>query len=1163
MTPADERAFIARLESANTDELVVILSRPTPEEDRVLRIHFGPERYERLRRKALRSGTRRGQKKGNVVILHGIMGSELQRFEGSQRHPVWMSLLRLILGATKWLEMKEGRSVYDVRPTGLLKRWYSELMLGLNFDWNVKDFAFDWRLDLTDSARSLNDRINEWFGPNTPVHLVAHSMGGLVSRTFILNHPDRWERAWDAKGEGLSGGRLIMLGTPNHGSFAIPQIVTGIQSAVKMIMIADLENRADVLRIINTFPGSYQMLPSPSVIPAVDKLYRAETYGHFSVPQSFLDKARRSHDSLEPVVDLDRMFYIAGYNRVTADNIVDLSNLASTDAYSYSLDGDGTVPHVLGFLKKNGKQIPTYFADAKHGALPNHESVIGAVPELLESGVCSLPSTNPGRARSITSAAAVNAADRAFQTDQIRLKQIVQMTRARTRGAADDPEKTPVSTDEKDGEAIILDSFVSDPERARASVGDTTVPLPSDSEPLLPPSRVTDADQTLARVAAAPAASATITIGLIKGGIDSIDTSPDGEVIDAIAVGHYFGVRPQAAERALDVAISGAYLAEKSGDKGKRKSSDPVPESELLLTLLTDRGHIPGNLGEPFILPDPRRAGRIIVLAGMGTPGHFGVPELTVLAQELCWSLGRLGKTHLLTVLIGAGTGNIPVKEAIKGWVRGIARALLNSPADAGKRIGRITFVERDPRTLNHIHRALADAAEHPAGGLRIEYVRPDDAVLNAARAEAVKHAEDAVKKEFTAAAHAPEADELVPVRLSIERLRNGYRIAALTQNAAIPQRDIIIDPRIVESANDELAGAGAEGQTEAGRFLEKLLLPDDIRSQIYTPAPVVLILDSASARVHWEMVARTAPWDRRDKTENSTVDLERFLGTSFGLTRQLRTSFAPAPEAPPPPKRIIKALIVADPALDAPLEGAQAEGEEIAQLLEKFRGSDPKGASQIEVTRLFGPAQATRTNVLKKLMLEDFDIFHFAGHCVYDKDDPSNSGWIFSLKGNERLTANELNRIDRVPRFIFSNACESGITPDRAGQRSADLAPSFAESFFARGVANFICTGWPVNDDAARTFARTLYTAMFGLGADPACYLHLAMRAARRAIAQELAGERTWGAYQHYGNPYFRFIAPDDRSDPAAAASKPKPQGKPTGRRSSARGKSSRRRNA
>ena len=44
-------------------------------------------------------------------------------------------------------------------------------------------------------------------------------MGGLVCRTFIKRHPDRWKTMWDAERNGERGGRLVMLGTPNHGSY--------------------------------------------------------------------------------------------------------------------------------------------------------------------------------------------------------------------------------------------------------------------------------------------------------------------------------------------------------------------------------------------------------------------------------------------------------------------------------------------------------------------------------------------------------------------------------------------------------------------------------------------------------------------------------------------------------------------------------------------------------------------------------------------------------------------------------------------------------------------------------------------------------------------------------------------------------------------------------
>ena len=139
---------------------------------------------------------------------------------------------------------------------------------------------------------------------------------------------------------------------------------------------------------------------------------------------------------------------------------------------------------------------------------------------------------------------------------------------------------------------------------------------------------------------------------------------------------------------------------------------------------------------------------------------------------------------------------------------------------------------------------------------------------------------------------------------------------------------------------------------------------------------------------------------------------------------------------------------------------------------------------------------------VLDQMINHRFDMMHYAGHCFFNEKNPPLSGWVFT--GGKVLSANELNRIDRIPRFMFSNACESGITPERAGKRNPLMAPSFAEAFFARGVANFICTAWPIDDKAALEFARRFYRGILGLreNDEPAEPLHEAMREARREIA-------------------------------------------------------------
>jgi CHAT domain/Lecithin:cholesterol acyltransferase len=1150
----DERAFIARVEAADAEELIKILQRPTADEERALRVYFGDVRYERMRNRAVKARTTRGtdrRVKGNVVVLHGIMGSELTVAESGSSQHIWMSIPRLMIGAIGWLRCRpEGPSLFDVQATGVLKKYYGEMLLALAQDWNVRAFWYDWRKDLRDSSTALNGAIKSWFGDDAPVHLVAHSMGGLVSRTFTKMFPARWKTMWDRKGKGAAGGRLVMLGTPNHGSFAIPQVITGLNSSVSRLATADLKHSLqEVLEILNSFTGSYQMLPSPLVMPKMADLYKSSTYGSQNVPQNRLDLARKHHEWISSEVDGERMIYVAGCNQLTDVDIKDLARLNSRDAYDKSFFGDGTVPHELGFLKQNGKRIPTFFVEAEHGNLPADEDVIRASDELMETGHCHLDQQVPAR-RSLDDKKLVEAGARLQQAQQtaeeLRLKALTERLRPQARGVEAGVSRF-VSADEREAEEIILEGFL------RAATGRKKTSLKPIAEAKTVTAGEAPAIEVPREAEADPERPALerIEIGLVHGSIENIDElGIGGPRVDAISVGHYLGVKPQAAERALDEAISRKLPGEVVSPK---ENSREAHEPDLLLTQFSLRGTIRGDLGQPFFLQDPRDPRRIIALAGMGIPGRFGAPELTVLVQELCWALGRMGKRHLVTVLIGSGAGNLSIADAVNGWMRGIGRAVSGSVEDRARRLTRVTFLEYDPAKIEEIDEALKAEKERRRERLTIKYEPQSEEQLEAARREAFARRRKRMERELREPLRRRAAvDQLIPVRVTVAVERKTYQFAAITQSASIPQRNIPLDPTLVMQANDELAAAtGFQEQLEGGRMLEALLLPADIRPAIYTGAPLVLMLDATTARVHWEMMAQSdalfltgSPVSPEDNAP--PFDSNAFLGTSRGLTRQLRTTFAPPPEPPPPPRRKLSVLIVADPADDAPLPGAQAEGEEVAALFESFNGVYRElSYNQVEVVRLFGPYEATRTNVLRHLMFTNYDVMHFAGHCVFDTEEPSNSGWIFSRR--ERLTANELNRVDRIPKFIFSNACESGITPDRSELRTAALAPSFAEAFFQRGVANFVCTAWPVDDQAARRFARRLYSGLLGLikVGEPEL-MHVAMREARVEIATR-AGGRTWGAYQHYGNPYFRFfdaatmILKSARTRRAAPGSAPK----------------------
>jgi hypothetical protein len=639
----------------------------------------------------------------------------------------------------------------------------------------------------------------------------------------------------------------------------------------------------------------------------------------------------------------------------------------------------------------------------------------------------------------------------------------------------------------------------------------------------------------------------TIEIGVVCDVIEQIQKanvlSADGHPVDCIAVGHYLGLRPQDAELALDRAISLALPRD-----------DTALEAESgILTQYSDRGIIRGELGQPFFLIDPRPAaapGRsarsplLIAIAGMGAPGRFGSSELTVVARELCWALGRMGRHHLATVLIGTGNGNLSVPTAVGAWIRGIKRAVTG--ADPDLRLSRVTFVVRNGRKLEEVQEAIQSESDRLSELKRatIQFEAMTSDQIDVYRKRSIQKEIKKLRGEISRGdpSQGEESRRLpAPTRLTIDSGTGRYRVSAITATAAVPEREFSLDPALVRDANSQLAVApDVAEQHRFGRLLQGLVIPDEFRSYLGGNAPLSILLDPAMARLHWEMmVSPDAPGaedaapqakDGAAGPAGDSFDEQMFLGTYRGLTRQLREVFTAPPQPPPPARRRLRVMIVANPAREHDLPGAMEEGREIEALFQQFNELYEKDGNEIEIVSLLGPDQATRPDVLGMLMERSFDVLHFAGHSIYmEKGRRIVSGWVFS--NGENLSANELDRLDRVPEFVFSNSCRSAQMPEQG--RSSGAAPTLAASFFARGVGNFICTGWPIDDGEGLAFARVLYASLLGLERRQGVWerkerqpMFEAMRRARLALAATSRGTTMWGAYQHYGNPYGRLIS-------------------------------------
>ncbi len=314
------------------------------------------------------------EKHGHVVLLPGIMGTDLT-VTGTDGLPavVWLSVARLAGGglAQLILPVDGAAPEFDVRPGGLMRLFYLPLQRRLGVKWTAELFPYDWRLDIASVADLLAKRL-EAFG-DEPVHLVAHSMGGLVSRAMIQRRPDVWDR-W-AAASSCSARRTSGRSRPSWRSPG------GTPSSVRLAFLDRNLKKDDVVRVVATFPGLYQMLPSKAagLGADIDALYDRQSWPEPVVHQSLLDASCTFQESIADVVRPERMVYVAGYGHKTVDGIRRSNGKLE---WRRSKAGDGTVPHSLGRLPG----VTTFWSRAKHGSLPKDEKVLAAIDDLLLFG---------------------------------------------------------------------------------------------------------------------------------------------------------------------------------------------------------------------------------------------------------------------------------------------------------------------------------------------------------------------------------------------------------------------------------------------------------------------------------------------------------------------------------------------------------------------------------------------------------------------------------------------------------------------------------------------------------------------------------------------------------------------------------------------------------
>lgn len=350
-----------------------------------------------------------------VFVLPGILGSNLRAGPDNGGERIWLSL-RLIGGLSKLKYQPGGAD--GVQPDGPVGLIYNQLMDHLAQTHEVIPFGYDWRRPLEEEARRLADAVDAALDARSasgqPVRIVAHSMGGLLTRTLQLERPKTFDRLMQR-----SGARVLMLGTPNGGSWAPMQCLTGDDTFGNLLANFGSPFRDGAARqLMADMPGFLQLqagLLDPALAldqaatwqrMAADELKALQavnwwhrygsgdgpnateaTYQWGLPPQPVLQQARALRQRLDQQRDTvlktyaDRLLLVVGRAPTTPDGF----EWVAPQGLSYlnaPHGGDGRVPLENALLPG----VRTWQLDAEHGDLPDVASAFDAYVELLQQG---------------------------------------------------------------------------------------------------------------------------------------------------------------------------------------------------------------------------------------------------------------------------------------------------------------------------------------------------------------------------------------------------------------------------------------------------------------------------------------------------------------------------------------------------------------------------------------------------------------------------------------------------------------------------------------------------------------------------------------------------------------------------------------------------------
>lgn len=334
----------------------------------------------------------------NIVFVPGVMGNTLQ--SNGLGGVWWLDIVRARDKLNQLQLTADGKGDIDedadVVP-GAVDLSYAPFRKAIAtsgvFGGSVH-FPYDWRKSLYASADALRDTVLKTYSDygGKRVHLVGHSMGGLMLRTALMLYgKELWPKL----------DRIVFIGTPHYGSPSIAGYLKNHLWGWEGIAILAMFLSRETFR---TLRGVLSLLPAPKGIypgtrggeehPCANfDLYNARAWElnlddrateHL---QGVLDEVRQFHCDLYSWHDSllqeykDRILVIAGVGQETLFRLeFDVAfwglwertrKITGRDPCSLHREGDSRVPLVSALLE----DVTVRYVKGEHGGLPNIPAV--------------------------------------------------------------------------------------------------------------------------------------------------------------------------------------------------------------------------------------------------------------------------------------------------------------------------------------------------------------------------------------------------------------------------------------------------------------------------------------------------------------------------------------------------------------------------------------------------------------------------------------------------------------------------------------------------------------------------------------------------------------------------------------------------------------------